>query len=361
MQKVGSLNANLQRRALLARQRILGWYDQHRADWPWRAHRDPYSIWVAETMLQQTRLAVAARTYGDFLRRFPTIADLADAEPEQVLAAWSGLGYYNRARHLHRAAQLLVSTHGGCFPTKYSEARSLPGVGPYTAAAVLSIAFDKPYAAVDGNVRRVLRRFFALLPGESRQTFDELAALLLDRRRPGDWNQALMELGQTICTASRPRCSCCPVRRLCAWQRRPTSGAIPKAAPFKKLARIELPLFVVTNGGRRIVLERGRFPYLRTLWLPLSEPLDSSFKLGFDLKLVLCGRIRHAIVHRAFAIEVFRLELPSKLLRKLVQDAPAGSMRRVFSAEELGKIGRSSLLMKALATAGIQARVDPTP
>lgn len=196
------------------RQRLLLWYDRNRRDLPWRQDRDPYRVWLSEIMLQQTRVSAVLDHYRRFLERFPTVQKLASAREPAVLAAWSGLGYYRRARMMHAAAKAIMKQHGGKFPRGIAELRSLPGIGRYTAAAIASIVFDAPAAVVDGNVERVLGRVFG--PGLARESFWHIAEALLSRKRPGDFNQAMMELGATVCLPRQPRCSACPVFGLCA-------------------------------------------------------------------------------------------------------------------------------------------------
>src|SRR5271166_6598830 len=176
---------------------LLCWYDEHRRDLPWRGTRDPYRIWLSEIMLQQTRVAAVIGHYRTFLERFPNVQALASASEDAVLAVWSGLGYYRRARMLHQAAQQIAEQHGGCFPRNSAALLALPGIGRYTAAAIASIAFAEPVAVVDGNVKRVLERFTGvdLTPPEIWQQ----AQALLANSRPGDFNQAMMELGATVC------------------------------------------------------------------------------------------------------------------------------------------------------------------
>jgi A/G-specific adenine glycosylase len=212
------------------RRQLLTWYDRHQRDLPWRKSRDPYRVWLSEVMLQQTRVAAVIQHYQEFLRRFPTVEKLAAAREASVLAAWSGLGYYRRARMLHAAAKVVVREGGGKFPTTAEAWRALPGIGRYTAAAIASIAFGELVAVVDGNVERVLQRVSG-----KRLAGDELwkaATHLLDAKRPGDFNQAMMELGAVVCTPRAPGCLKCPVVELCA-----TRGELAptgKAAPQKK-------------------------------------------------------------------------------------------------------------------------------
>jgi A/G-specific adenine glycosylase len=198
----------------LWRQRLLAWYDGHRRDLPWRHDRDPYRVWLSEIMLQQTRVSAVLEHYGRFLQRFPTVQKLASAREASVLAAWSGLGYYRRARMMHASAKAIVKQHGGKFPGGVAELHALPGIGRYTAAAIASIVFNAPAAVVDGNVERVLGRVFG--GGLAGEPLWQTADALLSRRRPGDFNQAMMELGAIVCLPRQPRCSICPVLSLCA-------------------------------------------------------------------------------------------------------------------------------------------------
>lgn len=213
------------------RRRLLDWYDRNKRDLPWRGSREPYRVWLSEIMLQQTRVAAVVEYYRRFLKRFPTIDRLASAREASVLAAWSGLGYYRRARMLHAAAKKIVREHGGQFPSTPEELRALPGIGRYTAAAIASIAFNEPIAVVDGNVERVLQRI------EGRQLAQkEVWAKAQERlsvARPGDFNQAMMELGATVCLPKGPLCAICPVTAFCG-----TRGEVKgQGAKLKQLKR----------------------------------------------------------------------------------------------------------------------------
>lgn len=189
---------------------LLSWYDQNKRDLPWRKTRDPYRIWISEIMLQQTRVAAVLPRYESFLKRFPSVEKLAMARANSVLAQWSGLGYYRRARNLHAAAKL-IARRTDRFPKTSDEWRELPGIGRYTAAAIASIAFDEPVAVVDGNVKRVLGR----LSGSTDADPWKAAQNLLDPARPGDFNQAMMEIGATVCLAPNPKCEECPLHTFC--------------------------------------------------------------------------------------------------------------------------------------------------
>ncbi|MCU1297794.1 MAG: A/G-specific glycosylase [Acidobacteriaceae bacterium] len=200
-------------RANTFRRQLLHWYDGNARDLPWRRDRDPYRVWLSEVMLQQTRVVAVIEHYHRFLKRFPTIEKLAAAREASVLAVWSGLGYYRRARMLHAASKEIVSDHAGKFPDSSAELRTLPGIGRYTAAAIASIAFDETVAVVDGNVERVLQRVAGKRLGK--EQIWEAAQELVSHQRPGDSNQAIMELGATVCIPRQPKCLVCPVVELC--------------------------------------------------------------------------------------------------------------------------------------------------
>ena len=236
------------------RRSLLAWYRVNRRDLPWRRSRDPYRIWLAEIMLQQTRIATVLPYYERFLARFPSVMQLARARESEVLKYWAGLGYYSRARNLHRAAKQIVANHNARFPLKIDAALALPGIGNYTAAAILSIAFGVPLAALDGNVARVLARLFAIR-GDLRapRTWKRLAAAaqeLLPPKSAGDWNQGLMELGETICTPRTPQCARCPLARNCKAHALGIAHCLP--APRRKRAsasvRIGAAVFVDPRG-----------------------------------------------------------------------------------------------------------------
>jgi A/G-specific adenine glycosylase len=221
----------------LFRKQLLAWFRQFQRDLPWRRTKDPYRIWISEIMLQQTRVAAVIPYYERFLAHFPDVRALAEAPQEEVLRLWSGLGYYSRARNLQKAAQQIIGQHGGEFPQKEEAALALSGIGPYTGAAILSIAFGAKLAVLDGNVARVLARLGAVRGDlrESRrwQALQKTAGELLDPKSPGDWNQAMMELGATICTPRAPQCLLCPVAKFC----RARASGDPESFPEKRKKR----------------------------------------------------------------------------------------------------------------------------
>jgi A/G-specific adenine glycosylase len=241
------------------RKQLLAWFRQFQRDLPWRRTKDPYRIWISEIMLQQTRVAAVIPYYERFLERFPDVRALAEAPQEEVLRLWSGLGYYSRARNLQKAAKQIVALYGGEFPQMEEAALALSGIGPYTGAAILSIAFGAKHAVLDGNVARVLARLGAIRGDlrESRrwQSLQKTASELLEPKSPGDWNQAMMELGATICTPRAPQCLLCPVAKSC----RARQSGDPESFPEKRKKRepVEIVLAAVvflTPRGQTLLL-----------------------------------------------------------------------------------------------------------
>src|SRR5277367_2942346 len=245
------------------RKRLLSWFRKYRRALPWRLNKDPYRIWLSEIMLQQTRVAAVIPYYERFLERFPDVRSLAAAPQEELLRLWSGLGYYSRARNLQKAAQQIVAKHGGNFPRTAEEVLALPGIGTYTAAAILSIAFEQKHAVLDGNVARVLARLFALR-GDLReparwQKLQRSADELLERKAPGDWNQAMMELGATICTPRAPQCLLCPVAKYCAARKQGMQEEIPEKRKKRMPVNVALAAAVfVSPQGHTLLLPPPR-------------------------------------------------------------------------------------------------------
>ncbi len=240
------------------RNQLLGWFRQFQRDLPWRRTKDPYRIWLSEIMLQQTRVAAAIPYYERFLRRFPEVRSLATAPQDEVLRLWSGLGYYGRARNLQKAAQQIIAKHKGRFPTRLDDALALPGIGNYTAAAILSIAYDEKQAVLDGNVARVLARLCAIR-GDIReprrwQKLQETADTLLEQKSPGDWNQAMMELGATLCTPKSPQCLLCPVAQFCEGRRQGIAESLPGKRKKRATVEVALAAAVFTDGKGQTLL-----------------------------------------------------------------------------------------------------------
>ena len=333
------------------RRKLLRWYDKNCRDLPWRRTRDPYAIWIAETMLQQTQVATAVRYYERFLENFPTVDALACAPLRKILALWSGLGYYRRARNLKLAVRILVRRHAGLLPANYADLSALPGVGPYTAGALMSIAFQKPHPAIDGNARRVLGRLFNLT---NEKKLRAAATKLVSRSRPGHFNQGLMELGATICAPKKPRCPECPLQRDCAAQ----NGDGRVAATAKKhigVKAVTWPLAVVRRRGKILLRRRSADGILAGLWeLPGGE-------LGGDRSIRACfkrhlreldgaiksdqhiGEFRHSITNRRIRSPIYLFETrPGTTLTR------PGPSWRWISPSSLGDYPVSSMTQKAL-------------
>jgi A/G-specific adenine glycosylase len=248
-----------------ARAALLDHYDREARDLPWRSDTDPYRVLVSEIMLQQTRVETVKDYYGAWLERFPSLAAVADADEDEILKAWEGLGYYRRARDLHRAARVVREEHGGVLPRRIEDLRGLPGVGEYTSGAVASIAFGQAVPAVDGNVRRVLARLHDVAEPSARW-LRTTGAAWVDERRPGDWNQALMELGATVCTPRSPRCDACP---LASWCRALAGGTVeerPAVAPKRPVPSAEIALAILHAEGRVLVEKRPAEGLLAGMW-----------------------------------------------------------------------------------------------
>jgi A/G-specific adenine glycosylase len=273
---------------ILIRRKLARWYDRTRRELPWRNSSDPYAIWVSEIMLQQTRVSAVIPYYERFLARFPDAKTLAEAEENDVLTLWSGLGYYSRARNLQKAARQIIAAHGS-FPQTYVEIRALAGVGDYTAAAVASIAFGLPYAAVDGNVRRVIARIT-----NDESDVQQVADLLLDRENPSRSNQALMELGAVICVPRDPHCDACPIAACCEARRLGQQNDLPGKRAKPATVHLKRNLLVIRHKGKILLAPS---PRVQGFW-DLPEPFEGA-RIGATL-----GEFRHAITHRSYRFTV---------------------------------------------------------
>ena len=293
------------RRNLSFGARILRWYDSAKRDLPWRRTEDPYPVWLSEIMLQQTRVAAAVPYFERFLERFPSAAALAAATESEVLAAWAGLGYYSRARNLHRAAKAIAA---GGFPRNYEAILELPGVGEYTAAAIASIAFGLPHAVLDGNAMRVLARVSAeeavVSSTVAKGHLRALADRLLDRARPGDYNQAMMELGATVCLPRNPRCSECPVATMCEARRRGLAERLPVKAPRARTVVIERELLLIRRKGRCLLWQRpaDSGPMAGFWELPEAAQLQA-------YRYETVGHVRHTIMQYRYVATITRAEV----------------------------------------------------
>ncbi|MGA3188276.1 MAG: A/G-specific adenine glycosylase [Bryobacteraceae bacterium] len=271
----------------LIRRKLARWYDRHKRSLPWRETADPHAIWISEIMLQQTRVAAVIPYYQRFLARYPDAAALAQAPEEEVLTLWSGLGYYSRARNLQKAARQIVEL--GAFPPTHAGIRALAGVGDYTAAAVASIAFGLPHAVVDGNVRRVIAR---ITNGKGKA--QEVADLLLDRKNPSRSNQALMELGATVCVPRDPHCGECPIAAECEARKLGTQNELPEKRTKPTPVHLKRVLLVIKRKGEVLLAPSTR---VQDFW-DLPEPFEGA-RIGVRL-----GEFSHTITHRHYRFTV---------------------------------------------------------
>ncbi|HEX3901917.1 MAG TPA: NUDIX domain-containing protein [Polyangia bacterium] len=344
---------------------LLRWYDRTKRDLPWRRAPSPYKTLVSELMLQQTTVAAVVPYFERFVARFPSLASLAAASEEEVTALWSGLGYYARARNLRRAAQAAVGAHGGELPRSEAALGELPGLGPYTAAAVAAIAFGARTFALDGNGARVMAR----LGGVSDSIDDPATRLRLraagtrevPRGRPGDFTQAVMELGATLCTPRNPRCEACPVRAACAARAAGAVGEIPRRT--KRVARplVRVACACVTDGARVLLVKRGRGLLAGTWSLPEEVVVPSGASgaareaarrvaaaAGVEVAMVeRRGAVRHVFTHRDVTAEVFRIEV--------ARAGRSRADRRWVAPQGMAELGVSSFTRKTVAV-GLAAK-----
>jgi len=338
-------------RLIHIRRKLLGWYTRNRRDLPWRRTRDPYAIWIAETMLQQTQVKTVLPYYARFMGAFPNIESLDRASEEKVLALWSGLGYYRRAENLKKAARKILRNHRGKLPQEFSALCTLPGIGSYTAGALMSIAFNQPFPALDGNARRLLTRIFNV---KNEKDLNSIAKQLVSPSHPGHFNQAVMDLGSTICLARNPRCPSCPLTRFCAAKK---SARFDYRRPSAKrqIIDIDWPVALIEKDGKILLHRRPRGGLLGGLWeLPggerkKRESLKAALSrhlngLGKQVKVhSRIGEIRHSITHHKIRAPLFTFVLSNHKKPRL----PRGNWRW-FSPSALGRYPLSSLSLKAI-------------
>lgn len=337
---------------------LLAWYDRHRRRLPWRALPgepvDPYRVWLSEIMLQQTTVKAVAPYFAAFLARWPTVDGLAAAPVEEVMKAWAGLGYYSRARNLHACAIAVARDHGGRFPADLAGLRALPGIGDYTAAAVGAIAFDLPAAVVDGNVERVMTRLEAVddpLPG-AKPLIRALVADMLDPARPGDFAQAMMDLGATICTPRKPACALCPLRPVCTAAAEGTQETYPRKAPKRTGALRRGAAFVVVRSDGALLV--GTRPP-KGLLGGMTEVPGTAWAADFDEGSALAaaplplpfrrlpGAVTHVFTHFPLELAVFRAEVPA--------GTPPAPGLAWLSAEEIAGAAFPTVMRKVIAHA----------
>jgi A/G-specific adenine glycosylase len=314
------------------RRRLTGWYAADKRELPWRKTTDPYRIWVSEVMLQQTQVTTVIPYYHRFLQRFPGIHDLARADLQEVLKSWEGLGYYGRARNLHKAAGIIIQQCQGIIPDRWEHFHALPGVGDYIAAAVLSIAFEMPYPVMDGNVKRVLSRLLLLQDpvnqAASTKRFREAASQFLDRRRPGEFNQAMMELGALVCRPQAPLCSSCPAKNLCLANQAGRVTEFPKKVKKGPTPQYPIVAGVVFKNGKVLITRRRPEGLLGGLWefpggkirdgetpeAACMRELKEEVNLTITIDSRLC-RVRHAYTHFRIVMDVFCCSVTSGRVR----------------------------------------------
>jgi len=349
---------------------LLGdWYRASKRDLPWRRTRDPYAIWLSEVMLQQTRVETVVPYYTRFLDRYATVRALADAPLDDVLSMWSGLGYYRRARMLHAGAKHVAAR--GAFPSDVAALREVPGVGPYTAGAIASIAFGRRAALVDGNVARVLARIFAIEDdvrgGAGLARVWEIAESLVPEEAAGDWNQALMELGATVCTPREPRCLVCPVRDACDARRAGKERALPVLRAKTKPRPARRAAIVLMSSAGILLARRRPDGLFGGLWEPPSIDVDADVAddavatwarprfaklLGARIaELEPCGAIVHVLSHRRLQVFVSRAHLPARARAKVAKSGEYDAVERVLPGA-LRERGIATLARKILAAAG---------
>jgi A/G-specific adenine glycosylase len=359
------------------RKNLLGWFLEFQRDLPWRRTRDSYCIWLSEIMLQQTRVAAAIPYYERFLEHFPNVEALARAPQEEVLHLWSGLGYYSRARNLQKAAQQIVAIHGGVFPADPEKALALPGIGDYTAAAILSIAYQKKRAVLDGNVARVIARLNAVR-GDLRTngTWKELQASadrLLDENSPGDWNQAMMELGATLCAPRSPQCLLCPVSEFCEARKKGLADLIPVKRSKRSTVEITLASLVLVDArGKTLLLASpksagksaaaddvhtlvSRMWHFPTIVVRQAQSTAELRKFAeeslfggrtFRAELFPLKKVRHAVTYRSITILPFRMEVRNLPRVPAAKTLLLADLSTVPISNLTRKVARAALALK---------------
>ncbi len=330
---------------------LLAWYHKNKRDLPWRHTKDPYKIWLCEIIMQQTRVAQGLSYYNRFVETFPTPAALAGASQDEVLKLWQGLGYYSRARNLHEAAK---SMHGK-FPPTYDGVRALKGVGDYTAAAICSIAYNMPYAVVDGNVYRVLSRVFGITtPIDStggKKQFTALAQKLLNKKNPGDYNQAIMDFGAMVCTPQAPACLTCPLAKMCVARKDGAQEKLPVKAQKTKVSTRYFHYIYVEQGKFTWIHQRGPGDVWQNLYeLPLVETHDGNLTAAYpqlkkwfgpaQVAAVSQTPLKHVLSHQIIYAYIYKVNVPA------ARKVPAGFIK--ISTNDLPKYAVSRLVQKLL-------------
>jgi A/G-specific adenine glycosylase len=347
-------------------QALLAWYPRHRRDLPWRSTRNPYAIWLSEVILQQTRVAQGLPYYLDFLSSYPTVQDLANAPEQEVLRHWQGLGYYSRARNMHHTAQQIVAEFGGVFPSTYAGLRQLKGVGPYTAAAIASFAFDEAVAVLDGNVFRVLARIFGLhsdiAAPSSRKEFQALADQHLPAAHAAEFNQAIMEFGALQCTPAKPDCLFCPLQSQCWAFQHGQVALLPVKAKAKAARTRYFHYFVLRHGEQLYLKERPSGDIWQGLYdfalaetdsadLTAAEVLRHVEALGGTLATTYLAEdrpapvLRHVLTHQKLEARFHAVRLATELSSTTLRDTGL----RAYSMAEIEELPKPVLIINYLA------------
>jgi A/G-specific adenine glycosylase len=342
---------------------LVTWFERVARDLPWRRRRDPYAVWLSEIMLQQTRVETVIPYFERFLQRFPDVEALAGAEIDEVLKMWSGLGYYRRARVLYATAREVTARYGGAFPGEAAALRELPGIGAYTAGAIASLAFDKREPLVDGNVARVFARLFGIeeeiRSAPAVKSLWETATRLVPEERPGRFNEALMELGATVCTPRDPRCSACPLEALCSARASGRVLDLPLIEAKKKVPVVKMVAAVLRSGPRVLLARREEGGLFGGLWEPpmveaatidAARALLGAVGVGATVELRETGKIKHVLSHKELRVTVAAGTFAGKpkAPRKLVAPYEKAAWLDPVDAD----IGISTLARKVLAAAG---------
>lgn len=350
-------------------QQIKEWYKIHGRQLPWRETKDPYKIWISEVILQQTRVSQGLEYYRRFIRAFPNVIALAKASETKLMQQWQGLGYYSRVRNLQHAAQTIVSEYNGDIPQTYKKIRTLKGIGPYTASAIASFAFDLPYAVVDGNVYRILSRFYAKeLPIDSsigQKYFATLAQDLLNKQDPATHNQAMMDLGALICKPANPLCEECPVNQTCAANSTGTQKNFPIKIKKTKRRKRYLNYFILKSSTHIIINKRNKKDIWQGLFqFPLIETpepttkqeirrlLEASFKTPFELTVIL--EKKHLLTHQELLVRFLKINLSSEI--------DFSNPEKIYSKEAFRNLQNNILLSEHKSIVSEeQANVYPNP
>lgn len=342
-------------------QKLLKWYHENKRNLPWRHTHDPYKIWVSEIILQQTRVAQGQPYYERFISTFPSIRDLADASEKEILRLWQGLGYYSRARNMHRCAKKISSELKGSFPSTYENLLTLPGVGPYTAAAIASMAFGQPVAVVDGNVFRVLARIFGIdldiSTPAAKRTFTERANELLDTAQAGDFNQAMMEFGATCCTPKNPQCSSCPFAKSCVAKARNQIDLLPVKLKKQKVRVRYFHYVVFEYRGMIAMRERTDADIWKGLYdfflIETTRPLSEKKMMEGEKSLMRFAKVatadkgdavKHILSHQQLRIKFIRVPLNSK------KDLPQGV--KLFTGKQVNALPKPIVISRFLQKIG---------